>query len=110
MDFIERMTDEMRATLLDKEELKNEFRFCMGKLLDAYEKSRLKLPATNEKGLPVVAGCFSLVGEAEKYWAARVRACINYLRRFLDRAEFWKLEDEYPGFNYSCMQSQKDIR
>lgn len=103
MNFIDRMTDDMRAVLPEKEDLLEELRECYWKFVEAKEQAETPLPCLNEKGDPVLFGCKLMCDSiAENYWNAKLSAVTWTVRGLLTEAEQNTLEQEMPGLSFRC--------
>jgi hypothetical protein len=107
--FSENMTSAMQEALPSNEELKQEILICLKefcKVRDIIEDRTL--PAKNEEGLNVVAGCYNTLEFVAAYWGKRINNAKELLRGNKD-VETWlawhNISSIFYGATYSDFKS-----
>lgn len=89
--YREHMTDAM-IKVYDRviEQAEEECLYCLEQLIKANTAENIKLPHTNERGIPVIHGARLLVNNVSNYWYQRLTLAKRFVsREFEEKHMLW---------------------
>ena len=99
MNFQDHFTDEMRQAFPHITDIKDAILKGNACRIKCLNLANMKLPATNEAGLPVLVGNLNKMQQLANYYFYIMGERLSLLRTMVEDSEYYEFVDNLPGWS-----------